>query len=212
MRHAAPWFLTLTLATAAASCSAPTSASDECPAVVADNWSVIHWSTSEGNGSTGCQGPVLNTASTHSESGDRRYWGSSYGEEPTLPIETRVPGRALPSPICAPPGFEFQNYPLVAGTTGPITNYRYPPSGFAGEPNFYLQLQIPLEGMADCSAGADAATVVSGTFEITDGGAWGEPVEFVVHDVVFDIGDGRTFTIDEATWHYTLTPEPILMP
>lgn len=213
MRESSGRLVVLALATTAIGCSRPSSIGDECPDVVAGEWSAIHWSTSDGAaGSTGCHGPVQNAASIDGSSGDHRYVGSSYGDEPMLPIEDRVPGQPLPAPVCGTPEFVFQNYPLAAGTTGPITNYRYPPSGFPGESNFYLWLQLPLEGRSDCSGGARAATVLSGTFEITDGGDWGEPVEFVVHDVVFDLGDGRTFTIEEGTWHYMLTSEPSLRP
>lgn len=173
-----------------------------------ESWSHVDWSMSDGaSGTTGCHGPVDNNAYIRSD-GARRYWGEQVGLDPTTP--DRLPPDPLPAEVCgAPPGWEFQNYPIVAGTTGPLAPDSYPMSGLALDPNFHLTLNGLAPGAARCSEGATQLQArAEGTFEILVGGTYGDEVEFVVRDARWDLPDGRVFTIDEGRWHFRLTPDP----
>lgn len=108
--------------------------------------------------------------------------------------------------ICggAPPSIEFQNIPFVTGTSGRLDPTRYPTSGGARDPGFYVWLQGTTEGLT-CP---DGVTVLQpraeGTYEIVIGGEVGDEVEIAIHDATFDLPDGRTFVIDEGVWHFVL--------
>ena len=209
-------------ALSAASCSAPMMMTvDECPEVIAESWSIIHWSMSDGTtGSTGCHGPIQQFATLSTSTGRTEMWGgenSAYAE----PADMRVPPRVVPIETLAGPGtsFTFQNYPTATGTTGAVGIDRYPPSATATAltPHFFLWLGGCPRDQPTCDVATQSEILhprPGGTFEFAVGGTWGDIVELVVHDVTWDLASGESFTIDEGTWHYRLpaAPEPPRVP